>query len=286
MTFFKKNRRGFLARWSSLGREGSLAAVVRELVLGVEGCKGFQGNGLGFCDGGNSFRIRCLFPEPGQWTWQTTCSDASNAGLHNRSGSVEVAPYSGSNPLYRHGDLRVGDNHRFLAHADGTPFLWIGDTPWAAPMNANLEDLRTYLRDRRDKQFTVLQVFCASGWAGSKDVFGNAPFLGAGLDQPNPAYWQEYEEKVQLANEQGLMVLVVGLMEPVKRYPDPASAQHFARHLVARLMGNFVIFSPSFDSTNPVIRRGTTNAPVRGFLFTYSQRAGTLAVSQWRESLS
>ena len=25
-------------------------------------------NGLAFCEGSNSFRIRCLFPEPGQWT--------------------------------------------------------------------------------------------------------------------------------------------------------------------------------------------------------------------------
>jgi hypothetical protein len=205
-------------------------------------------DGLGFWDGSNTFRIRCLFPEPGQWTWQTTCSDTSNAGLHNRTGSVEVAPYSGSNPLCRHGDLRVAENHRFLAHVDGTPFLWIGDTPWAALMNARLEDWQTYLRDRRDKLFTVVQVFCASDWAGSKDVYGNAPFLGAGLDRPNPAYWQQYEEKVQMANEQGLMVLIVGLMEPVKRYPDAASAQQFARYLVTRLMGNFVIFSPSFDS--------------------------------------
>ncbi|HEY5911349.1 MAG TPA: DUF4038 domain-containing protein [Verrucomicrobiae bacterium] len=205
-------------------------------------------NGLGFWDGSNSFRIRCLFPEPGHWTWQTTCSDSSNAGLHNRSGSVEVTPYSGSNPLYRHGLLRVADNHRFLAHADSTPFLWIGDTPWTAPMNASLEDWQTYLRDRRDKGFTILQVFCASDWAGSKDVEGNAPFLDAGLTHPNPAYWQEYDQKVQMANEQGLLVLIVGLMEPVKRYPDPASAQQFARYLVARMTGNFVIFSPSFDS--------------------------------------
>jgi Protein of unknown function (DUF4038) len=60
--------------------------------------------------------------------------------------------------------------------------------------------------------------------------------------------WVQYEQKVEFANEQGLAVAIVGLMEPIKRYPDPASAQRFAQHLVARLMGNFVVFSPSFDS--------------------------------------
>ena len=219
-----------------------------QIKVSYRGPDGQTITGLGFWDGSNSFRIRCLFPSPGQWTWQTSCADTNDTGLHCRTGSVDVVPYSGSNPLYQHGDLRVAESRRYLTHADGTPFLWMADTPWSAPMNAKMEDWQTYLRDRRDKGFTVLQVFCASDWAGTKDVEGHPPFLSAGLDRPNPAYWQQYEQKVQLANEQGLVVLVVGLMEPVKRYPDAASAQAFTRHLVARLMGNFVIFSPSFDS--------------------------------------
>ena len=56
-------------------------------------------------------------------------------------------------------------------------------------MNASMEDWQTYLRDR-DKKFTVLQVFCASDWAGGKNA-GKPPFLGAGLERPNPAYWQQ-----------------------------------------------------------------------------------------------
>ena len=203
-------------------------ATDARLKVSYRGPGGQTITGLGFWDWNNTFRIRCLFPTPGRWTWQTTCADANDTGLHNRGGSVDVVPYSGSNPLYQHGDLRVAESRRSLTHADGTPFLWIGDTPWSAPMNARLEDWQTYLGDRRDKGFTVLQVFCASDWAGTKDVGGHSPFLSAGLDRPNPAYWQQYEQKVQLANEQGLVVLVVGLMEPVKRYPDAASAQAFS----------------------------------------------------------
>ncbi len=205
-------------------------------------------HGLGFYNGGNLFKIRCLFPAPGRWTWTTTCSDTNDAGLHCQAGFIDILPYSGSNPLYRHGLLRVSNNRRFLTYADGTPFLWIGDTPWAAPMNARVADWKIYIRDRREKHFTLLQIFCASRWAGAKDVNGEPPFLDEGLAHPNPAYWSQYEQKVQLANEQGLVVLIVGLMEPVKRYPAPASAQAFARYLAARLMGNFVVYSPSFDS--------------------------------------
>jgi hypothetical protein len=37
-------------------------------------------------------------------------------------------------------------------------------------------------------------------------------------------------------------------MEPVSRYPKSDQAETFARYIAARLFGNFVIFSPSFDS--------------------------------------
>ena len=46
----------------------------------------------GFWDGGDTFRIRCAFPTPGAWRWETECSDADNAGLHGHSGTVEVRP--------------------------------------------------------------------------------------------------------------------------------------------------------------------------------------------------
>jgi hypothetical protein len=68
------------------------------------------------------------------------------------------------------------------------------------------------------------------------------------VDRPNPAFWQRYEQKIQRANEKGLFVLMVGLMEPRKRYPGADEARAFARWIVARLYGNFVAFSPSFDS--------------------------------------
>jgi len=42
--------------------------------------------------------------------------------------------------------------------------------------------------------------------------------------------------------------MLVGLMEPVHRYPEAAQARLFARNIIARLFGNFVVFSPSFDS--------------------------------------
>jgi hypothetical protein len=204
--------------------------------------------GFGFWDGGNTFRVRCAFPSPGVWNWRTECSDTTNTGLHAQGGTVQVTPYQGTNLLYSHGFLRVSDDKRYLVQADGTPFLWMGDTAWVGPMKSTEADWGTYLADRVGKHFTVIQIGPAPWWAGTNDAAGNTPFIGEGIRHLNPAFWQAYERKVQRANERGLFVLMVGLMEPTTRYPASADACLFARQIVARLYGNFVAFSPSFDS--------------------------------------
>jgi hypothetical protein len=202
----------------------------------------------GFWDSGDTFRIRCAFPSPGTWLWETECSDAANTGLHKQHGTVEISSYQGDNPLYQRGFLKVSDNRRYLVYGDGTPFLWMGDTAWAVPMRATDEQWAAYLADRTAKHFTLVQVAPASKWAGDSDCNSEKPFTDDTCAEWNPAYWRSFESKIERANESGLVVLLVGLMEPVSRYPEPVQACLFARNIVARLFGNFVIFSPSFDS--------------------------------------
>lgn len=204
--------------------------------------------GYGFWDGADTFRIRGAFPKPGSWQWQTECSDTNNAGLHAQRGTVTVRPYTGTNTLYQRGFLKVSENKRHLAYGDGTPFLWMGDTVWAGPHRASTGEWEEYLADRASKHFTVVQIACAPTWAGERDRQGHKPFTDKSCSQWIPAYWQEFERKVQRANERGLFVMLVGLMEPVHRYPKSPEACLFARNIIARLHGNFVAFSPSFDS--------------------------------------
>jgi Protein of unknown function (DUF4038)/Domain of unknown function (DUF5060)/Putative collagen-binding domain of a collagenase len=239
------------ARWESvLHSSRHYANPGRDVVLRVtyDGPAGRVQHAYGFWDGGDTFRIRCAFPAPGLWHWRTECSDTANTGLQAQTGTVHVAPYPGDNPLYRHGFLRVSPNRRYLCYADGTPFLWMGDTAWVGPMKSKQDDWETYLADRVAKHFTVVQIGPAPWWAGKADAAGAPPFRGQGIDRLNPAFWQVYERRVERANERGLFVLMVGVMEPTTRYPEAAAARRFARQIVARLYGNFIAFSPSFDS--------------------------------------
>lgn len=238
-------------RWEhSLTSAGDYNNPYADVVLRVNytGPAGQTIRAYGFWDGGRTFRVRCAFPAPGAWKWETECSDPANAGLHHQRGRVDVSPYDGNSPLYRRGFLKVSDNRRHLAFTDGTPFLWIGDTAWAGPLRASDEEWEAYIADRAAKHFTLIQVAPAPAWGGESDRQGERPFTDKLCSQWNPAYWQSFERKIERANQQGLAVMLVGLMEPVHRYPESREACLFARNIIARLIGNFVIFSPSFDS--------------------------------------
>src|SRR5262245_14862742 len=84
----------------------------------------------GFWDGGPTWRARFMPGEIGTWKY-TTRSLPPVAGLDGTSGSFDCrrAPHGG-NPLLRHGPIRVSSTGTYLAHADGTPFFWLGDTVW------------------------------------------------------------------------------------------------------------------------------------------------------------
>lgn len=194
----------------------------------------------------------------GTWTWQTTPS-SGDSGLTQR-GTVQVRVGTGT-ALQTNGALTVSSDGHNLTYADGSPFFWLGDTVWDAPLRATESEWQQYLRDRTSKGFSVVQISLAPTWSATSDVQGQRPFVNDDLHQPNPAFWQSFDRKIQQANDAGLAVLVVGLMDPLDQgQGDYAAAQAIGRYLAARLAGNHVIFSPSFDQPYWDIADATANA--------------------------
>ena len=221
-----------------------------ELHVRFDGPAGQTRQGLGFWDGDRRFVIRCAFPTPGEWQWFTTCSDAANRGLHGQSGTVQVKHSGGTNPLTRLGYLCVSDDGRLLVHADGTPFLWIGDTCWVAPVHATAQEWEKYVVNRASKGYSVLQLSIAPDWALEHSRLGIPPFLSKlpDITKPNPEYFQEMDRKLATANDHGLVVMMVGLMETPYRYPPPEQVAVLSRYVAARYASFATILSPSFDS--------------------------------------
>ena len=123
-----------------------------------------------------------------------------------------MSAYTGENPLYRHGDLRVSADQRYLMHADGTPFLWMGDTGWNAAWKSTMPEWQDYVDTRARQRFSVVQIV-ATGTVGRNSTIqpasGHAPFTMDGA--PNHPFWQDLEEKIAYANDRGLIVLLTGV---------------------------------------------------------------------------
>lgn len=200
----------------------------------------------GFWVSGNTFKIRCAFPATGTWKWETSCADSGNKSLHRQTGEVTVSAYTGNNFLYRHGYLRVSDSKRHLAYQDGSPFLWMGDTGWMALGRSSPQEWESYVDDRADKGFTVIQCHATQFSAQDTTITKTEP-LKAG--KPNAEYFKDLEYKIAYANQKGIVIMLVGLGVSGKgHYIAEMNTREFLRYLTGRLAGHAVILSPSMDA--------------------------------------
>jgi hypothetical protein len=126
-----------------------------------------------FWDGSNSWKMRFASPvSEGSWQWESVASESADKGLHGQKGKLQSAAYSGDNPLIAEGLLRMSPGKRNVVHANGKPFIVIGDTPWALPWRATLEDAKVYAEDRQSKGFNaaLLMSFCPDTEAQGPDA--------------------------------------------------------------------------------------------------------------------
>jgi hypothetical protein len=112
------------------------------------------------------------------------------------------------------GPLRVQENGRYLCNG-GEPFFWMGDTAWLLFQNLNLDETELYLRNRRDKGFTVIQATlvhtlpAADPGDSSLPLYPNslgAPLLDNDFARPDRegAFWRHADAVLDLAEELGL----------------------------------------------------------------------------------
>ena len=109
-----------------------------------------------FWDGGDRFVVRFAPPEPGRWTWQSTCPD--DPALDGRKGSLCCRKYTGDLAIYRHGFIEARKGTKYLMYADGTPFFYLGDTHWGMYTEELSDDhFKQIVRRRVEQGFTVIQ---------------------------------------------------------------------------------------------------------------------------------
>ena len=169
-----------------------------------------------FWAGGTTWRVRYASAALGVHGYRTECSDRANAGLHGIEGKVEVTAYQGDNPLYRHGPIRVAADRRHFEHADGTPFLWLGDTWWMGLCRRLHwpDDFQALAADRRHKGFNVVQI--VAGLYPDMGAFDERGRGDAGFpwqrdySRINPEYFDAADQRLAWLVDQGLSPCIVG----------------------------------------------------------------------------
>jgi hypothetical protein len=219
-----------------------------------------------FWAGGETWRVRYASPLAGAHTFRTECSDSRNPDLHAVTGTVEVRPYAGDNPLFRHGPIRVADDRRHFAHGDGTPFFWLGDTWWMGLVKRLQwpEDFQELAADRRDKGFTVIQI--VAGLYPDMPAFDERG-LGDG-GQPweklyvriRPEYFDAADRRIQHLVEQGLTPCVLGCWGYHLPWLGTEKMKQHWRYLIARWGALPVVWCASGEQAMPWYNSGSKEA--------------------------
>ncbi len=155
------------------------------------------------------------------------------------------------------------DRH-LVGERTGRPFFWLSDTAWGL-FSLAPDDIRWYLRKRRDQGFTVISVGNVYPNYYRTDYAGNAPFVGDDITRPNEAFFAHLDFILDEAEALGLYVSIRGLGHAIDAavrdyYPDevmhlsPSQAADFCAWLGRRWRGRpNLIFSGGQDK--PALRR-------------------------------
>jgi hypothetical protein len=104
--------------------------------------------------------------------------------------------------------LKVSDDKHFIVKEDGSPFFYLGDTAWELFHRLNRDEAERYLKNRADKQFTVIQAVILAELDGLNDPnpYGQKALNTNDPTKPNEDYFKHVDFIVNKAEELGLFI--------------------------------------------------------------------------------
>jgi hypothetical protein len=139
----------------------------------------------GFWDGGPTFRVRALATRAGEWSWRSG-SNQRDTGLNDKEGGFTANEWSEEEKAAnetRRGFIKPSANGHAFEFDDGTPFILVGDTWYAAatdrfkwyddeqerPLGPKA-GFKDYLRLRQKQGFNGVAIIAAfPNWADDSE---------------------------------------------------------------------------------------------------------------------
>jgi hypothetical protein len=213
-----------------------------------------------FWAGKNVWKARYASPVVGMHAFRTESSEAGDPGLSGITGKVEVKPCIDKNPLHVHGPLRVAASRRYLEHAGGTPFFWLGDTWWMGLCHRLHwpDEFATLTADRVAKGFTVVQI--VAGLYPDMPPFDPRGANEAGFPwEPEyarirPEYFDAADARIEHLADSGLVPCIVGAWGYYLPMMGVEKVKQRWRYLVARYGALPVVWCVAGEANLPYYR--------------------------------
>ena len=98
------------------------------------------------------------------------------------------------------GKLLISENRRYLMEGD-KPFFWLGDTAWLMLLKLDEDEIYTYLRNRKEKGYNVIQTVLIQS---PQDVESSR--ASGRKDVTKSEYWNFVDQILDMAEQMGLYI--------------------------------------------------------------------------------
>ena len=108
--------------------------------------------------------------------------------------------------------LVISPDGRRIQKADGSDWLWLGDTAWALFIRLNREQASQYLEKRANQGFTVIQTVAVMGYSfpwNAPNAYGDRPFHNGNAGNPNEAFWEHADYIINKVKDLGMYVALL-----------------------------------------------------------------------------
>lgn len=211
-----------------------------------------------FWDGDQCWKVGFAPTCAGTWTWSSHADDPSLGGRRGKIECTAAMPDEVEENPNLHGFVSVSSNGRYFEYADGTPFLWLGDTLWAvSTKRCGLGDHRDgafyrWLRNRKARGFTTACIQFFRRLSQSNE--GGYPFPAntddnGTFEQLNPEFFRYLDVRMDSLWQAGFVVAAhptwFGKPQGGMTSISPVHAQQITRYLLARYGAYNLIYSLS-----------------------------------------
>lgn len=105
---------------------------------------------------------------------------------------------------WEQGNLQLSENKRYLCNGK-QPFFWLADTAWLLMQKCSLEEAYVYLKNRKEKGFTVIQAVLVHNVAEA----ASSSLAAAHVDVCTAEFWQHCDKVIEMAEELGLYMALL-----------------------------------------------------------------------------